>query len=67
MSENHCNDEGCGCGHDHESAEDIAFHADDKIDALIGLLIKKKIITEAEFVEEFNSMFEADDSEEETE
>lgn len=49
--------------HDEMSIEDLAYHADDKIDALINLLIKKNIITEKELEDEFNSLFEEEKSE----
>ena len=40
------------------TVQDIAEHADDKIDALIQLLVKKKIITEEEFQKEYDGLFE---------
>jgi len=49
--------------HSHENEEDLsteelAQYADDKIDALIKLLIKKKVITEQDMETEYNSLFE---------
>ncbi|PIN68667.1 hypothetical protein COV93_08580 [Candidatus Woesearchaeota archaeon CG11_big_fil_rev_8_21_14_0_20_43_8] len=50
---------GCHCCDDEPmSTEDIANHADDKVDALIQLLLKKKVITEDEYDKEFKSLFE---------
>lgn len=61
-----CDCEECNCNDDESiSIKDVAYHADDKIDALIHLLIKKKIFSESEFEEEYNALFE-DDGEEET-
>lgn len=40
------------------STEELAQHADDKIDALVNLLIKKKLITEEEFEKSFDELFE---------
>ena len=40
------------------STEEMAAHANDKVDALIELLIKKKIIAEEEFEKEFDGLFE---------
>ena len=40
------------------TTEELAQHADDKVDALINLLIKKKIITEEEFEKSFDELFE---------
>ncbi len=45
------------------STEDIAEGADDKVDALINLLIKKGIITEQEFDEEYDDLFEDEGNE----
>ena len=62
----------CGCGEPHDekceecgkeececemSVEELADHADDKIDALIKLLIKKRVFTEDEYNEAFESLF----------
>jgi hypothetical protein len=52
---------GCCCESDDISVKELAYHADDKIDALIQLLIKKNVITEHEFEEEYNSLFEEDE------
>ncbi|MBN2112239.1 hypothetical protein JW707_04020 [Candidatus Woesearchaeota archaeon] len=46
------------------TTEDIANCADAKADALVDLLIKKGLITEKEFEDEYNSMFEEEPSEE---
>jgi len=40
------------------STDEIAQHADDKIDALIALLVKKKLITEQELEKEYEGLFE---------
>ena len=40
------------------STEEVAEHANDKVDALIELLVKKKVITEEEFEKEFDGLFE---------
>ncbi|MFH1398539.1 MAG: hypothetical protein ABIG95_00320 [Candidatus Woesearchaeota archaeon] len=40
------------------SVEEVAMQADDKVDALINLLVKKGIITEAEFDKEYDDLFE---------
>jgi hypothetical protein len=55
----------CDCCSDSEdiSIKEVAYHADDKVDALIQLLLKKKIINEHEFEEEYNSLFEEDEKE----
>ena len=56
----HTEDEGCECGHEHVTMteEEILAHgiyaANDKVDSLIRLLIKKEIITEDEFEDAFN-------------
>lgn len=60
--------EGCECGHDDcgcedMSAEDVANYADDKVDALIDLLIKKGVITEEEFKDQYEALFDEEDSE----
>lgn len=44
--------------------EDIANTADDKIDALVNLLVKKKLITEEEFQEAYDELFDDDEDEE---
>ena len=43
---------------DEQAHDEFAQNADDKIDALINLLIKKKIITEEEFEKSFDDLFE---------
>lgn len=43
---------------DEMSIEEVAEHANDKVDALIQLLVKKKLITEEEFGKEFDGLFE---------
>ena len=60
--------EKCDCGHDdcecdEMTSEDVANYADDKIDALIDLLIKKGVITEEEFGKEYEALFEEDSEE----
>jgi hypothetical protein len=70
--EEHKEECGCGCDHDddcediEDTPEDVAHNANDKVDALINLLIKKKVITEDEFETEYDELFEEseDDSEE---
>jgi len=49
--------------HEHEelSVEDIAFMANDKVDALIDLLIEKGVITEEEIVEKIDELYEEDE------
>lgn len=61
----HCDDD-CGC---ESSFEDLAAVADDKIDALIMLLVKKGVITEKEFDDSYDDLFEEETvvSEEKTE
>ena len=49
-------------GEEDMDTEELAEHADDKVDALINLLIKKGVITEEEINNEYNDMFEDDDS-----
>jgi hypothetical protein len=68
-SENEHSKCSCECGDECNGSEDIslkdiAYHADDKVDALIHLLIKKNIISESEFEEEYNNLFEEGDDEE---
>jgi len=50
--------------------QETAEYADDKVDALINLLVKKGIITEAEFDAEYDELYEQveeESSEEQTE
>jgi hypothetical protein len=55
----------CSCCEKEDiSIKEVAYHADDKIDALIQLLIKKKLFTEHEFEEEYNALFEEDEDKE---
>ena len=56
-------DENCEC--EDFNAEDAAYNANAKVDALIELLIKKEIITEKEINDEYESLF-SEDAEEET-
>jgi hypothetical protein len=56
--------EDCDCKSEDISVKEIAYHADDKIDALIHLLIKKNLISESEFEEEYNALFEESESDE---
>ena len=53
--------------HEHEelTVEDVAFMANDKVDALIDLLIEKGVITEEEIVQKIDELYEEDDDEEE--
>ena len=62
-----CNED-CDCAED-LSAEDIANHADDKVDALVALLIKKGVISEIEYNKAFESLFdnECEDDDEDDE
>jgi len=41
-----------------EETHEIAQNADDKIEALLNLLVKKKIITEEEFEKAYGELFE---------
>ncbi len=55
----------CGCGHDHGqepeyTAEDLAYSAHNRMDALIDLLIEKKIITEKEYEQKIEEIVEKD-------
>ncbi len=60
-----CDDKDCGCSEE-LNAEDSANLANDKIDALIALLLKKNIIAEKEYGQEYDNLFEGgEDSEEE--
>ncbi len=52
-----CDDKECGCGEE-LNAEDSANLANDKIDALIALLLKKNIIAEKEYDQEYDNLFE---------
>lgn len=52
------NDEG-----EEMTSEEMAEEADDKVDALINLLVKKGVITDKEFDEAYGDLFEDDDSE----
>ena len=52
----------CECS---DEVEEIAEHADDKVDALVSLLVKKGIITEAELQSEYDDLFEEDKEEKE--
>ncbi len=40
------------------NVEDIAEDADDKVEALINLLVKKGVITEEEFQKEYSELYE---------
>ena len=53
-----CNEE-CDCAEDLDVAE-VANHADDKIDALIQLLIKKGVISEIEYSKSFEGLFDGE-------
>jgi hypothetical protein len=58
-------EDSCSCCESEDiSIKEVAYHADDKVDALIQLLIKKKLFTEHEFEEEYNALFEDDGKEE---
>lgn len=55
----------CGCGHDHceepeYTAEDLAYSAHNRMDALLELLIAKKIITEKEYEQKIEELVEKD-------
>ncbi len=39
------------------TTEELAFAAHDKIDALLDLLIKKKLITEEEFIDSLKEVY----------
>jgi hypothetical protein len=56
--ESYCKDDCCS---EDISVKEIAYHADDKVDALIQLLIKKGVIKDSEFEEEYNSLFEEEE------
>ena len=58
-----CKEEDCEC--EDLSPEEISFQAHDKVDALIGLLIKKNLITEKELEEEYEALFEEEPAEDE--
>jgi hypothetical protein len=64
-SSEHEHEHNCCCENGDISLKEIAYHADDKVDALIQLLMKKKLFTEHEFEEEYNSLFEEDEPVEE--
>ena len=65
MEEQDGYEEGAEPDEDEEmTTEDVANHADDKIDALIGLLIRKGVITEDEYDKEYNDLFEDEEPEE---
>ena len=49
------------------NVEDIAEDADDKVEALINLLVKKGVITEEEFQKEFEGLYEEGANAENTE
>ena len=54
-------EEECEC--EEMDAQDLVEHVDDKVDALISLLVKKGVITEEEYEKEFDELFEDDDEE----
>lgn len=69
-----CDDKECGCGKESGGEEemdvkDSANLANDKIDALIALLLKKNIIAEKEYDQEYDNLFEGsgDSGEEDSE
>ncbi len=49
-----CGKEECEC---EMSTEELADHADNKVDALIQLLIKKGVFTEEEYTKQFENLF----------
>lgn len=53
----------CGC--DECGDDDFYDDADAKVDALINLLIKKKIITEDEINKEYDALFEDEEEKKE--
>lgn len=55
----HCEDGECVCGE-----EDVASEADDKVDALINLLVKKGIVTMDEIQTEYDALYPDDEEEE---
>jgi hypothetical protein len=57
-----CKKEECEC--EELSAEEVGFQAHDKIDALINLLVKKKLITEDELEKAYDELFEEDEKKE---
>lgn len=64
----------CGCGHDHceeseYTVEDLAYSAHNRMDALIELLIAKKVITEQEYETKIEEIMERelDESEDDSE
>lgn len=62
MNNNHVHGENCNHDHDgdHEefSTEELVQVTEDKIDALINLLMKKKMISEDELSKELEDLYE---------
>ena len=44
--------------------EEVGMYADDKVDALIELLISKGVITEKEYADAYDNLFVEEDGEE---
>lgn len=66
----HCDKDDCDCEQEdseeeeeEDTAHDLAEGADDKVDSLINLLVKKGVITHQEFDAEYDDLFEEDDGE----
>lgn len=53
-----CEQDPCVCDDGEDEVAELAEEADDKVDALINILIKKGVFTEEEFEKEFENMFE---------
>ena len=66
MAEEKCPE--CGkypCECEEMNVEELANYADDKIDVLIDLLIKKGVITEDEYAKAYDELFDENDEEKE--
>jgi hypothetical protein len=51
---------------DFETVEDLAADTEARVDALVGLLIKKGVISEQEFEKEYGDQFEDESGDEAT-
>lgn len=68
-----CKDGDCGCGHHHEMDEDecvkeLTYSNNERLNVLLNLLVKKGVITETDFYNEYESMvdeLETDEKEDE--
>ncbi len=70
MTHEHNHEHECDCGHDHDeeyTMEDLAISAHNRIEALIELLIEKKVITESEYEKKIEELAERDFDEAEEE